>query len=141
MGLFHPFRSKGEGPRKRYEDAVLGPMVWSEDDEAWAGEHGGLKYLLAYEGRATPGDELLGYARMVLADPQAFVRAVERAKADAAAENPWLADEIAELRVGVLYFSHQGTPGILAGLEGGKEGRSWRVEFGEEGCAGIGFDT
>jgi hypothetical protein len=141
VGLFDLFK-RGEEPRPQYEDEVLGPMVWSEEEEAWAGEHGGFRYLVAYDRRATPASNLLAYARNVLADPAAFAAAVERAKRDAAAEYPRLAEEIAGLRVEtVSFFARQGARGIFVTLAGGKEDRCWRVEFGENGCEGIGFDT
>ncbi len=142
MGLFAIFQGKGEDPVPRYEDVVLGSMVWSDDDEAWAGELSGVKYLIAYDRQAKPTNELLGYARKVLADPGAFHSAVERAKRSATAENPRLADEIAGLQVEAIHFyMHKGVRRILADLEGGEGDRSWRVEFKEMDCEGIGFDT
>ncbi len=133
---------KGEDPLPRYEDDFLGPMSWSEDDEAWAGEYGGIRYLIAYERGATPTSEALAHARMVLADPGVFLAAIERAKGTEAVERPWFSEEIAGLRIGEVYFyCSRSKRSILIDLPGGKEDRSWRVEFGEEGCEGIGFDT
>ncbi len=144
MGLFDFFRKrKGEDPVERYEDDVLGPMVWSEDDEAWTGEYGGVKYLIAYGQQARPTDELLEYAREVLSDLSTFLGSVQLAKQSAAAKSPWLAGEIAGLQVEILYFyTHKGAKRILADLAGGDERyRSWRAEFKGTDCEGIGFDT
>ena len=135
-------KPKGEDPRERYKDEVLGPMSWSEDDEAWAGEYKGIRFLIGYAGRSAPTDDLLAYAREMLADPDAFLRAIDRARPAVVAQLPRLADEIAGLRVEDVYFSRNKTGRyIFATLAGGRRDRSWRVEFAEEHCEGIGFDT
>lgn len=143
MGLFDNFkrRKNYEDPLERYADQILGSMVWSADAEAWAGEYHGIRFLISYDCRATPTIDLVAYARKVLADPGAFLGTVERAKPAAIGENPALADEIAGLRVEAVHFySYKTVRRIIADLAGGKRGRSWRVEFREEECEGIGFD-
>ena len=142
MSLFDIFQRKCPVPLQRYEDEVLGSMIWSQVDEAWSGECNGIRYLISYNHQAVPDPKLLAYARDVLANRDIFNRAIERAKASALAANPRFAEEIAELRVDAIYFySSRTTLGIMVDLAGGREGRSWRVEFGEDGCEGIGFDT
>jgi hypothetical protein len=144
MGLFDFFKKRPAPPepQEQYVDPVLGGLVWSQDDEAWAGERDGLKFFIAYGGQATPEKELLQYARDVLENPSAFTDTVERAKPDAIAAHPKLADEIAGLRVeAVRFYAFKNTRRILADLAGGQRDRSWRVEFSERDCDGIGFDT
>jgi hypothetical protein len=87
---------KGDDPQDRYEDEVLGLISWSADDEAWAGEHCGRRFLIAFERQPTPTKELLVYAREMLADPAQFIGAFDRAKSTAIAENPRFADEAPE---------------------------------------------
>lgn len=48
------FVDSGEDPVQRYEDEILGPMTWEQDDEAWKGQYAGLSYLLHYGYKATP---------------------------------------------------------------------------------------
>jgi hypothetical protein len=135
-------KPKGEDPRERFEDEVLGPMSWSEDDESWAGEHNGIRFLIRYEGRSTPTDDLLAYGRETLGDLGSFLGAIDRARRTMIAEYPRLADEIAGLRVEDVYFSrNKAGRYIFATLAGGQRDRSWRVEFTEKHCEGIGFDT
>ena len=135
-------KPKGEDPQERYEDEVLGAMSWSEDDEAWAGEYKGFRFLIRYEGQSTPTDDLLAYARETLGDPGSFLEAIDREKRTMIARYPRLADEIAGLRVEDAYFSRNKAGRYLfTGLAGGQRDRSWRVEFTEKHCEGIGFDT
>jgi hypothetical protein len=133
---------KGDEPQENHEVEELGPMRWSEDAEAWAGQHNGIRFLIAYEGPSTPTQELLGYAREMLADPAKLLRPVDSAKAGAVAENPGFAEEIAGFCLDLVHFyRHNAARRIIADLAGGKRGRSWRVEFRERDCEGIGFDT
>jgi hypothetical protein len=144
MGLFDFFKKRPAPPKpqEQYVDPILGALAWSEDDEAWAGERDGLKFFIAYGGQATPENELLQYARDVLTNPSAFQDTVERAKPDAMAKHPKLADEIAGLSVEAIHFyEFKNTRRILADLAGGQGDRSWRIEFRERDCDGIGFDT
>jgi hypothetical protein len=135
-------KPKGEDPRERYADEVLGPMSWSEDDESWAGEHNGIRFLIRYEGRPTPTDDLMAYARETLVDPSSFLGAIDRARGTMIARYPRLADEIAGLQVEDVYFSRiKAGRYIFATMAGGQRDRFWRVEFTEKRCEGIGFDT
>ena len=141
MGLFDLFKKWPE-PLQRYEDEVLGPMAWSADDEAWEGEYGGIKYTIQYGREAAPTSELLAYARAVLTAPDRLNGSFQDARAAALAEYPAYADEIAALRIDAMrFYVHKTTRRILADLAGGKSDRSWRMEFLDNDCEGIGFDT
>jgi hypothetical protein len=131
-------KPKGEDPRERYEDEVLGPMSWSEDDESWAGERNGIRFLIRYEGRSTPTDDLLAYARETLGDPRPFLDAIDQAKRTEISRNPRLADEIAGLQVEDGYFARtKAGRYFFATLAGGHRDRSWRVEFMEKHREGL----
>jgi hypothetical protein len=132
---------KREDPLERYNDDGLGLMVWSEDDEAWGGEYGGIKYLIGYDSQATPRSDLLAYARSILDDVPQLKNKIEQAKEIAIAENAGLAKEITLLRIeSVFFYHHKERRRILASLAGGLKNRLWRVEFEEDKFEGIGFD-
>jgi hypothetical protein len=125
------------------DDAVLGPLVWSDDDESWVGEYGGYRIAVGYSGSAVPAPELLAYAREFLGPGGAtFTRMLAEARAARAHEFRRWASEFAGLGVGTLAFgmSDRGM-GCLVDLPGGEPDRSWRVEFDGTRCEGFGFDT
>jgi hypothetical protein len=142
MGFFSDLFKKGEDPERLCTDAVLGPMKWSDDDEAWFGEHNGRKFSLAYEWTKTPPDALVTYAREALHDTDwlasSFTAAKERAKEERGA--PYAA-EVDSLSFGRIHFYlHKGKRRIIADLDGGKDDRSWRIEYADRTCEGMGFD-
>jgi hypothetical protein len=130
-------------PLALFNDPVLGPLLWSEDDESWVGEHGGYRIAIGYSGLAVPDPELLAYARDCLGPEGAtFTRNLAEAREARANEfAPWAA-EFTRLRVEVLRFwlSDRGM-GCFVDLVGGEPERSWRVEFEGLKCLGFGFDT
>src|SRR5262249_39831391 len=108
----------------------------------WKGEASAMSYIVAYEGLEAPPHDLLMYAREILANRDRFRAAVESAREPLILQQPLLAEEIAALRIGTLcFYKHKNVRRILANLDGGKGDRSWRVEFREDQCEGIGFDT
>ncbi len=135
---------KGEPPVPVVDDPQLGRLEWSEDDEAWVGTHRGFRFALAYERKATPAPPLLSYAKEVLNDPGWLERTLEEEKNRWAAKAPpSVQHELAGLRFGLIYFSihkHRG-PCIFAIVEGGEDDRSWRIEYHDRQCDGLGFDT
>jgi len=125
------------------DDPVLGPLVWSEDDESWVGEYGGYRIAIGHSGIAVPEPELLVYARKFLGPSGAkFTRNLSEARAARAHEFGRWASDYAVLRVGTLRFgmSKRGK-GCFVDLIGGEPDRWWRVEFDEMRCLGFGFDT
>jgi hypothetical protein len=141
MGLFDLFK-KWPDPQPQYDDEILGPMTWSDDDESWMGESRGVKYQIAYDCEATPTSESLAYAREMLADLGVFDRSLEQARAAAALESPDMADEIAGLRIDVVRFCVRNRKRfrmITVDLAGGRQERSWFMEFKDKECAGISF--
>jgi hypothetical protein len=133
---------KRESPVAQFRDDVLGLMAWSEENEGWEGEFYGTRYLIAHDGGSVPSPDLLLYARTMLGPPAPLETKVQRAKRIVTAQHPALAGEIAHLEVGTVSFSmRKRTRRIFGVLQGGKSDRCWRVEFTEDFCDGIGFDT
>jgi hypothetical protein len=125
------------------EDPVLGPLQWSEDDEAWVGKYGGYRIAIRYTGAAAAAPELLAYARKFLGqDGATFTQTLAEARAAHADEFERWASEFAGLQVETLRFamSNRGM-GCFVDLAGGEPERSWRVEFDGMKCLGFGFDT
>ncbi len=142
MGFLSDLFKKGEEPEQVCSDPVLGRMIWSEDDEAWFGEHEKKKYSLAYERTRTPPDALVAYAREVLHDTDWLASSLAAAKERARAEGYDNHEaELASLTFGTIHFYlYKGKRRIIADLEGGKDDRCWRIEFDDRTCEGIGFD-
>ncbi len=135
---------KGEDPLPTVDDPQLGRMEWSKDDEAWLGTYRGLRFALAYERKAAPTPSLLSYAKEVLNDPRWLERTLEEEKKRWAAKvPPTVKDELAALKLGRIYFSIHRRRGryIFALVDGGGDGRSWRIEYHGRQCDGLGFDT
>jgi len=80
MGFLAQLFGKGEEPDKSCSDEVLGPLEWSEDDEAWFGEYKGAKFSVAYDRLKQPGVEIVTYAREVLCDPGWLASTLAEAK-------------------------------------------------------------
>ena len=144
MRFFKKLSEKEEDPVPVVNDPQLGRMEWSEDDEAWVGTHGGFRFALAYERKATPTPPLLSYAKEVLSNPVWLERTLEEEKKRWASKVPPSGrDELATLKFGLIYFSiHKDRgPYIFAIVEGGGDDRSWRIEYHNRQCDGLGFDT
>jgi hypothetical protein len=85
----------------------------------------------------------LSYAKEVLGDSGWLASALEEEKKDWALKvPPGVKGEVAALRLGLIYFSMHKEHGYIIGdVEGGGDNRSWRIEFTDLRCAGLGFDT
>ena len=142
MGFLSNLFKKGEEPVTPCSDEVLGGMQWSEDDESWFGEFRGAQFAIAYDGAASPSGHLIAYAREVLADRQWLESSLADAKTEAKqAYGDFYQSEIDSLTFGRIHFYiHKGKRRIIADLEGGKDDRLWRIEYGDRHCEGIGFD-
>lgn len=134
------FRSRPR-PVKDYHDSSLGDMQWSDDDDSWRGELNGVVFYLGYDYASKPRRSLLEYAFRILSRIEFIAEAIATAKREAIGRNPKMATEIEALSLGsVSFWESEGQMRILADLEGGEFGRSWRIEFRDDNCEGIGFD-
>ena len=146
MGFFSKLReafSPGEPPDPQVTDPRLGTMRWVEDEEAWLGDYNSFRYSLAYDRKSRPAPELMQYAQDILADSSFISTSLEDARARACRDyGADYADEIASLTLGRLhFFLRRNEPSILADLEGGRDDRSWRIEYSGRRCDGMGFDS
>jgi hypothetical protein len=147
MGFFKNLFEKGEDPVRTFEDPTLGHMEWSKDDDAWIGTYNGFRFALSYARKATPTPRVLAYAKDVLGDAGWLASTLEVEK------KVWLSnvppsgkEEVAGLKFGLVHFSfrrefRRETGYIIADVEGGGDNRSWRIEYHDRKCDGLGFDT
>ena len=143
MRLLKKFCKKGEDPIPIIEDRTLGRLEWSNDDEAWAGTFNGFRFALSYEGKSAPTPRLLDYAKDALGSPGWLTGTFEIEKSSWASKvPPNVRDEVASLKFGIIQFSMRKDSGyIIADVEGGGDNRSWRIEYHDRVCGGLGFDT
>ena len=144
MGFLSDLFKKGEEPLLTFTDSKLGLMKWSEEDESWIGECNGIKFSLAYERKSSvPVKELVVYATEFLGDQKSVNASLEQAKREAQNEySKSYKGEIESLRIGVVHFyRHKDKRRIIADLMGGENFRSWRIEYNDKNCEGIGFDS
>ncbi len=142
MGFLSNLFKKGEDPDKSCSDEVLGLMAWSEDDAAWLGDLKGTRFSVSYECTKHPSDTVVGYAREILSDPGWLASTLAEAKGRAKQRyGDFYFPEIDSLSFGRIHFYlHEGQRRIIADLDGGKDERLWRIEYGERRCEGIGCD-
>ena len=134
---------KGEDPLPVVEDPQLGSLKWSKADEAWIGSYNGFRFALACGRKAAPAPNLSAYAKDVLGDRGWLAGTLEMEKSNWATKvPPGVKDEVAGLKFGLIHFSmHEDRGYIIADIEGGGGNRSWRIEYHNRECDGLGFDT
>lgn len=126
-----------------WTDEILGPTMWSEDDEEWHGNYRGHDFALSYDWKREPLPEVVVHAREVLNDPEWILEALERERILAMDKyRKELAGEIGRLRIGRMSFGLQkGKPILEVALLGDNdEMRSWWIAFSGRKCSGIGCD-
>jgi len=143
MNFLKKLFEKGETPIPIVEDPTLGRLEWSEDDEAWIGSFNGFRFALSYERKSAPPPRLSDYARDVLGNPAWLTDTLEMEKRSWASKvPPNVKDEVASLKFGIIHFSmRKDRAYIIADVEGGGDERSWRIEYHDRECDGLGFDT
>jgi hypothetical protein len=145
MGFLDFFKS-GVDPISVYEDSILGQLLWNDDDEAWVGRYNGYIFALAYDKQKEPDKDLINYARNILNSNEWLNKTLAEAKKNWLIENnkyaELLKDEIFNLEFDKIYFfKRKNINSILANLEGPSAERSWRIEFEDMKCIGLGYDT
>jgi hypothetical protein len=126
------------------EDPLLGTLTWSADDESWLGIYGDQSFSLGFQGSRAPSQELRAYALQVLGAPDWLDRTLSQAKALATTNyTTFYTAETASLRFGTIHFYRDSKRGpcAIAALVGGRDCRSWRIEYSGLTCEGIGFDS
>lgn len=125
-------------------DPELGRLVWVEDDESWKGTYSGMEFLLAFEnGKDSPSQEVCDYALSVLAAPSILMDALEAEKRKYISKYPSSEKEVVALQYEVINFYRYKSRAnrIIASLGLGENYRAWRIEFAENVCEGLGFDS
>lgn len=143
MGLVSNFSNSGEDPEQSWTDEILGPTVWSEDDEEWHGSYRGFDFALGYERKRVPSPQVVDHARESLNDTGWILEAFEREKERAVGRyGRDFEEEIGKLRIGRMVFGLQKEERVLViGLLGDDdEVRAWWMAFFGRECSGIGFD-
>jgi len=120
----------------------LGKLVWSREDNGWAGALGDLAFCLSSEGEPEPSLALLAYAESLLCPPTPLMDGLQREKSRWLAEYQDNAAEVEFLVYGqVTFHRHKGRNRVFATLDPEINDRAWRLEFKEHTCVGLGFDS
>ena len=123
-------------------DPKLGWIAWSLEEGGWTGVKDGLRFSLGDEDDSPPSPGLKSWANRMLSDSGFLVESLEAAIASAPDHLRRFEDEMKGLRFSHLYFSESPKGRYLfAALEPGPDNLCWRLEFLEDECVGIGFDT
>lgn len=132
-----------EAPVPEIDDPHWGRLTWSALDESWIGVRNGVRFALSRDKAPMPTPELLAYASEVIADPKWLLADFEQEKEKWRLRVPAnRRDELEALRIGTIHFSlRNGRRFIFADVDGGHDGRCWRIMWLDRQCDGLGFDT
>ena len=132
-----------DAPLPVIDDPFLGRMAWSSEGEAWVGVRDGIRFGLHRDREIGPAPELMAYAKAVLADSTWLFSDFEREKQKWSTRVPPSAQaELANLKIGMISFSmRKGRGFIFAEVDGGIDGRCWRILWLHRKCDGLGFDS
>lgn len=130
-------------PQEIIDDPVLGRLQWSKDDEGWTGEYRGFKISFSQKNESVPTEALIKYARQVLDTEGFLTESLEKAKQEWIMKLPKHAKEISALYFDEVHFyrSKGQKNCILAHLGPEDDYKSWRIEYMEMNCLGLGCDT
>lgn len=141
MGLLSLF-GVGEKPTPSLTNEALGSMTWTKDENGWAGSFNGLAYVLSYEKKEVPNPDMLAYAVRVLRNRDWLVQTLEQEKRSWIAKYPDNAAEIETLQFGTIsFYRHKDAFHIFASLNPEVGDRAWRIEYKNDQCMGLGFDS
>ena len=134
----------GVKPIQIIDHEVFGVLQWSKANNEWSGSYNSLKFTISQEkNRKEPSKEILEYVSAMLSDTEFLIGTLEAEK------NRWIEQhqlsdehmkEISLLNFEELsFFRYKGlTNKILATLSPDSN-RSWRLEYTEMECIGLGF--
>ena len=131
--------------QKKINDPMLGLLIWESDEEGWLVNYNGFEVILSYEkGNEKPSAELMQYASSMLKSPDYLFRALATAISEFKiefSEDEKVLDSL-EYTVVNFYRYKSKVNRIIASLESPfEERRTWRIEFCEQNCEGLGYDT
>ncbi|MBI3561947.1 MAG: hypothetical protein HY080_09570 [Gammaproteobacteria bacterium] len=141
MGFLATLFHTADRPQPTYMDSELGQLRWSEFDEAWLGFFKGFKYAIAYGYEDSPNEELLAYARDILSKPIWLKEAIDNAISEASEKfATTYFYEIRTLKLNCIrFYTNDDENRILVEFNGGKNSRTWKVEFRERLCEGMSY--
>jgi hypothetical protein len=129
-------------PLRSIMHSALGKLSWSQEEKGWIGEINELAFCLSHEGGPEPTAELLAYAESLLSPPRPLFEGLNSAKRAWLAKYPNNASEIEPLKYDqVAFYRHKGKNRVFAMLGPEAESRAWWIEFQEDKCTGVGFDS
>lgn len=106
------------------------------------GEFNGLTYGISYEGATTPSVELMEYAVSRLNPASRLLTALDREKERWIAKYIQAAVEVGQLEFDEVTFYRSNGRNWTFGILGPEtDGKAWRIEFQEQECTGLGFDS
>lgn len=145
--LLRLFRGSAEEPLRAIVDPVLGLCVPDRDAGGWQAtvEVNGRKIAFTLAGDVAPDPALLGHAQRIVGDLEAFERSVAEflRRAAAKVEVPKLRAEIESLVIDDICLSSPDRPldGMIFFTGPCDEQRSWRCDYIDGQCHGLGCDT
>jgi hypothetical protein len=121
---------------------TLGTLTWSSQEKGWLGSVNGLSFCLAHEDSPEPSKEVVAYAEEMLRAPHLLRDPLEEQKGVWAKKYPAQATEISQLSYEqITFYRHKGKNQVFASLGPESANRSWRIEFQNHECKGLGFDS
>lgn len=129
---------------EKIDDLKLGSLLWNEDEESWQGNFKGYLFLISLEKeKSEPTSEILNYAYHILANTEILKTGLESEKLKYLARYPKDFMEVETLKYeSVSFYRYKSKENrIIASLTSSSEYRAWRIEFSNETCEGLGFDT
>jgi hypothetical protein len=125
------------------EVPTLGVLRYDYEQNAWVGNLDEKNFGLSSRTKDPPTPMLVSYAVGALKAPGWLSTETDIARRAAIDEYPKeAATEISQLTIGsILFYQRKATCHLIADLDGGREFRSWRIEFRDRDCEGIGFDS
>lgn len=125
-----------------YLDSLGGKMSYSEEEETWWTEYDGVRIGIAFSGKVPPDSSLVEYAISFVREKPWFYSQLTGAAEEVRRENKSLPAEVSHLKTACVHvYELDGVKRALIDLDGGEPYRSWRIEFRERECEGLGFDT
>ena len=109
MGFWSSLFKKREEPVAVFHDEVLGDLKWSDDTEAWEGEHNGVVFELSYDDEKTPKIAVINYARNIVLNDDWYTSALNKTIEIALRERPESQHKvIRELTIrNLCFFDHE----------------------------------
>ena len=133
---------KPAAPEPAIQDAVVGELLWSADDDGWSGVHDGLAFTIGCLGGSRPAEDLIAYARHMITRRDWLEAELARAKHAVPPHLAKFGDELQALRFERIHFTiTRGKRYTFGELGPGRDYRAWRIEFTDDKCQGIGFDS